>query len=145
MGLIIPQITWPASAPTNTLSFTYPPVEKPGINDAEAVGGVSFTLSGKRQVMWIRSDSFLRLSMKFVPQADLPNWDTFLQYALQGGSFLYYPDATATAYDEYWLEDPGGSARNEKGILAWNPTYAFRGVSEFELVLRKVPGGLTHL
>jgi hypothetical protein len=66
----------------------------------------------------------------------------------QGGSFLYYPDNTGTAYDEYWLEDAGGSTRNYTTAnispAVWNPTMGARQMSSFELVLRKVPGGLTH-
>ncbi len=142
-AFVIPQITYPALAPTTTLAFTYPPVEKPAIDDREIVGAVSITLSGKKQTISYRQDNFKRLSMKFVPQADLANWDAFFSFALDGGSFLYYPDATASAYDEYTLEDGGGSAINSMGVISWNPKYSFRNVDEFELILRKVPGGLS--
>ena len=72
-------------------------------------------------------------------------WQTFIQYALQGGSFLYYPDTGGTAYDEYWLEDSGGSARASAAMNAWNPKMGDRMHATFELVLRKIPGGLTHV
>lgn len=142
-----PKITYPASSPTTTLTFTLPPVKKPGpypAADQEGVGTASLTVSGKRQVMWWRTDQFLHLVMDDVPWADVATWQSFLQYALQGGSFLYYPDAAGTAYDEYWLEDSGGSARASEALGAWNPKMGDRQHAQFELVLRKVPGGLTH-
>jgi hypothetical protein len=147
MAFIIPKITYPASAPTTTLNFTYPPTEKPGIPDQEGVSAVSKTLSGLKQTRWWREDEFIHLSMKNVPQADLPAWKAFLNYAHQGGSFLYYPDATDTAtYDECWLEDSGGSSRSSgsgSSSDAWSPTYTARGLVQFELVLQKVPDGIT--
>ena len=75
-------------------------------------------------------------------------WQAFIDYASQGGSFLHYPDNTGTAYDEYWPEDAGGSTRNYTtsniSPAVWNPTMDATQMSSFELVLRKVPGGLTH-
>jgi hypothetical protein len=152
MASIYPQITWPASAPTSTLTFTYPPIQKPGpygVMDQEAVGSVSISMSGKRQVMYLRTDQFFHLIFNStVPWADMTNWQTFIQYAIQGGSFLYYPDHTGTAYDEYTLDDAGGSPRNPTtanyATPAWNPTMGDRQMSSFQLVLRKVIGGLTH-
>jgi hypothetical protein len=146
----LPMIRWPASSPTNTLNFTYPPVEKPGIDDEEGVRVDSVTLSGLKQSMWYRTDIFRHVILKFVPMADLANWKSFFDYALQGGSFLYYPDSTLAVYDEWQMEDSGGSMRNQTQVSssgnagdAWNPTYSFRGITQFSLVMRKVPGGLS--
>lgn len=146
MSFIIPQITYPAASPTTTLSFSYPPTEKIPVPDQEGVSAVSKTLSGLKQTMWQREDEFVRLKFTSVPFSDLAAWKSFMNYAHQGGSFLYYPDATGTAYDECWLEDSGGSARSSTGSSsdAWSPNFAFRGFAEFELVIFKVPGGLTH-
>lgn len=151
MSSYYPAIIYPASPPSpgtqTTLNFTLPPVKKPGpypAADQEGVGVSSISLSGQRQVVWYRNDQFLHLIMDDVPWADMAAWQVFIQYAQQGGSFLYYPDATGTAYDEYWLEDSGGSARAGSAISAWNPTMSDRQHAQFELVLRKVPGGLTH-
>ena len=149
MSTYYPKITYPAAAPTTTLNFTLPPVKKPGpypVADQEGVGTASIALGGQKQVMWWRTDQFFHLIMDDVPWADMPAWQAFIDYALQGGSFLYYPDATGTAYDEYWLEDSGGSARNQSSnsqLDAWNPKMGDRQHGQFELVLRKVPGGLT--
>jgi len=144
MAFVIPKITYPASAPTTTLNFTYPPVEKPGIDDREVVGAVSYSLSGLKQTLQYRQDNFKHLIMKNVPQSDLQAWDDFISFAQAGGTFLYYPDATdTTTYAECDLVDSGGTTRMDLGLDAWNPTYAFRGVSTFELVIRKVPNGIT--
>jgi len=148
----IPQIQYPAASPTTTLSFTLPPIKKAGpygVADQELCGGVSLTLSGKKQVMWQRTDTFLHLIMDDVPWADMPAWQAFIDYALQGNTFLYWPDVAGTAYDEYWLEDSGGSARNQDSnssvqLDAWNPVMGDRMHGRFELVLRLVPGGMHH-
>ena len=151
MSSYYPKILYPAVAtsPTTqtTLTFTLPPVKKPGpypVQDQEGVGAVSLAVSGLRQVMWYRTDQFFHLVMDDVPWADMAAWQTFVQYAIQGGSFLYYPDSTGTAYDEYTLEDSGGSARSQVALDAWNPKMGDRQHGQFELVFRKVPGGLTH-
>jgi hypothetical protein len=154
MSSYYPKITYPASPPSpgvpTTLNFTLPPVKKPGpypAADQEGVGVASISVSGLKQVMWLRTDTFLHLIMDDVPWADMANWKAFILYAIQGGSFLYYPDATGTAYDEYWLDDSGGSVRNQSSntqLDAWNPTMGDRQHGQFQLVLRKVPGGLTH-
>lgn len=150
----LPQLSWPASAPANSFVFTYPPVEKPMPNpqdgdEIESVRVDSLTLLGLRQSMFYYQPEFLHLRMKFVPKGDMANWKAFLEYAQQGGSFLYYPDSTARAFDEYWLEDSGGSNRSQSmnststSSTNWNPKYSFRTINSFEIVMRKVPGGLT--
>jgi hypothetical protein len=146
----IPKITYPAAVPTTTVSFTTPPNHKPGpygIADQEGVGVQSVSLSGKKQVMYVRTDTFFHLIMELVPWADMTMWQTFILFALQGGTFRYYPDSGGTAFDEYSLEDAGGSARNQDSdgqLYSWNPTSQDHQHATFELVFRKVPGGLTH-
>ena len=147
MSTYYPQIKYPANSPTTTVNFTLAPIKKPGpygIADSEAVGAVSMSLSGQRQTMFFREDTLFHLIFEDLPWADMSMWQSFIQYAHQGNSFLYYPDATGTAYDEYWLEDSGGSARASSPIDAWNPTMNSKQHTAFELILRKVPGGLTH-
>lgn len=142
-----PKIVYPAASPTTTVTFTTPPIKKPGpygIADQEAIGASSISLSGQKQVMLWRTDTFFHLIMDAVPWADMSMWQAFFDYAVQGNSFLYYPDSGGTAYDEYWLEDSGGSGRNDSPVDAWNPTMNAKQHSSFELLLRKVPGGLTH-
>lgn len=147
----IPKITYPASAPTTTVTFTTPPNKKPGPygsgSDQEGVGSVSITLSGQKQVMYYRTDTFLHLIMEDVPWADMAMWTAFIEYGIQGGTFLYYPDAGGTAFDEYWLDDSGGSPRNQDAdtqLDSWNPKASDRQHASFELVFRLKPGGLHH-
>jgi hypothetical protein len=156
MALLVPQITYPASAPANTLVFTYPPVEKPfGLtNDGDEIESVrndSITLSGLRQSMFFRQDEFKHLIMQNVPQADMPAWKLFFNFAQTGDSFLYYPDSTLSGFDEWLLEDSGGSNRSQTSSSSsssstnWNPKYVQRHLASFELVMRKVPGGLSSV
>jgi len=96
--------------------------------------------------MFLRQDQFFVLTFNSnVPWDDMTGWQAFIDYANTGGSFLYYPDDSASRFDEYWLEDGGGSARNSSVISAWNPRMGARMLSSFELTLRKVPGGLSGL
>ena len=153
MALLLPKITDPADSEANTLNFTYPPVEKPMLDprdgdEREGVRSDSFTLSGLRQSMFYRADEFKRLTMKDVPIADISNWRDFIDYAHEGGSFRFYPDATLTAFDEYILEDSGGSNRSQTDSASnsatnWAPKYVVRTIDGFEIVMRKVPGGLS--
>src|SRR5580765_5853190 len=120
MSIPLPKITYPASSPTTTLNFAFPPVEKPMPfgnegDELEAVRNDSITLSGLRQSMYYRTDEFKHLILKYVDiPSEMDDWKAFILYALQGGSFLYYPDATDTGtYDEWLLEDPGGSNRSQ--------------------------------
>jgi len=140
-----PKITY--GSPTTTLLFTLPPLNKPGpygIADAEAVGARSLSLSGQMQTLHFREDQLFHLKFDDVPWADMAAWQAFIDYAHLGNSFLYYPDASGTAYDEYWLDSSGGSGVANQSIDAWGPTMSDRQQATFELVLRKVPGGLTH-
>lgn len=148
MSWPIPKIEY--GSPVVTLSPTLPPIKKPGFYpaaDHEGVGSATLSLSGLKQVMWIRTDTFYHLIMDAVPWADVPAWQAFIDYALEGNTFLYYPDATGTAYDEFWLEDSGGSVRNQDSdtqLDAWNPVMGGREHAQFELVMRLKPGGLHH-
>ena len=147
----LPMIQYPAAGPgaITTFIFTYPPVEKAtagGGDEVEDVRNDSITVSGLRQTLWWRQDEFKHLIMKFVPIVDMATWRAFIDYAQQGGSFLYYPDSTLPDFDEWWLEDSTGSSRSQTSTTNspanWNPKFAFRSMSQFELVLRKVPNGL---
>jgi len=149
-----PKIIYPQSPDVGTqtvLYFTYPSVNKPGpygTFEQESVGSAAISISRQRQVMTMRVDEFMPLKLENVPWAegtseDMSAWQKFMQYALTGGSFLYYP--SKGVYDEYWIEDGGGNSRNADAILSWAPAMAqgTKMFSAFELVMRKVPGGLT--
>jgi hypothetical protein len=134
--MLLPQILYD---PTGTgvpitLSFTYPPVNKPLLDDREATRHDSFTSSGLRQSALERVDIIKNLQMENVPWSDLPAWATFIDYAIQGGEFSYYLDATQTAFQTFQLVDSN-----------FKPSFSVRGLSKFTLVLRLVPLGAFSL
>lgn len=153
MPFVLPKITYPADTEANTLAFTYPPIGKPMLDprdgdEREGVRADSFTLSGLRQSMFYRADEFKHINMPNVPIADISNWRDFIDYCHQGGSFRYYPDSTLSAFDEYILEDSGGSNRSQTSSASnsatnWMPKFIVRTIDGFEIVMRKVPGGLS--
>jgi hypothetical protein len=128
----IPKITYDAGAGTVTLNFTYPPVQKPGASELDAVGERTMTQSGNRQVIKVRTDEFLTLQIDFVPFADLAAWTAFMGFAIHGGQFKYYPDATLTAFATWDLEDTN-----------WKPSLNGRMHDKFTMKMRKVPAGAT--
>jgi hypothetical protein len=130
MPFIIPKIIYDPGTGPVTLTFTYPPVSKEVPDALEALVHDSITSSGLRQRMVERVDTVKTLTMENVPWADAANWAAFINYALLGGSFSYYPDATATAFQTWELSDN-----------KFSPTFNARGLSKFTLRIRQVPGG----
>jgi hypothetical protein len=97
----------------------------------------------------VRGISKFTLNMRRVPNApfagsiqdlndptygDVFNWQRFMFYALQGGSFAYYPDATLTAFQTWEVVDN-----------VFKPAFASRGLSKFTVNMRLVPGGAFSL
>lgn len=128
--MILPKIVYDPGSGAVTLNFTYPPVQKPGTDELNAVRHDSMTISGNRQVIIERIDHFLTLQIDYVPFADLNAWAAFMGFAIQGGQFKYYPDATLTAFDTWDLEDTN-----------WKPSLNVRLHDKFTMKMRKVPGG----
>ena len=126
-----PKIVYDAGAGPVTLNFTYPNVDKPGPEDgtSDERGGVrtdSISLSGKKQVFYIRTDKFRTLTMKNVPMTDLPAWAAFMDWAVTGGKFSYYPDSSLGASTDYTLEDTN-----------WTPAFVVIGITSFKLKMRQ--------
>jgi hypothetical protein len=126
MAYPIPKIIYGST----TLAFTFPPVQKPLLDDREAVRHDSITTSGLRQSALERVDIIKHLQMEYVPWADLTAWAAFIDYAIQGGEFSYYLDASLSAFQTFELVDS-----------SFAPTYNSRGLTKFTLKLRLVPGG----
>jgi hypothetical protein len=121
------------------LNFTYPPVQKAGAHDSNsdprtAERSDTVTTSGQKQTIFKRTDHFRILQMDFVPMEDLIYWAAFIEWAIAGNNFAYYPDASLSAFDTWTLEDTD-----------WNPKLNFgavpHGVAKFSLKLRRVNGG----
>ena len=128
----IPKINYtPTGGGATTLLFTYPPIQKPntledGSGDERKREGVdSITQSGLKQSITFRIDTFRTLNLENVPMADLPNWRAFMDYALTGGQFDYYPDQTLGTFSTWTMEE-----------LDWPPKYNFYGMSKFSFKMR---------
>jgi hypothetical protein len=62
--------------------------------------------AGLRESVLERVDEFLEVTIENIRAgADLANWRAFLDHALTGAPFAYYPDAGATAFENFTLED----------------------------------------
>lgn len=128
--MLTPKIIYFGGSGFVTLNFTYPPVEKPGVQDGtsderETIRTDSITMTGRKQMFYIRTDTFRVLTMKNVPMTDLAAWSQFIDIALTGTTFDYYPDATVNSFTTYTLED-----------TSWAPKYSVRNLAQFSLKLR---------
>jgi hypothetical protein len=126
--MILPKIVYNAGSGSVTLNFSYPPVQKPGTDEKTATRHDVESSSGILQTVVERVVTFRTVQLDFVPQADLAAWSTFMDWALSGGVFTYYPDATVSGtHDDWQLSD-----------TSWTPAYAFRTFAKFKLKMRKV-------
>lgn len=103
-----PQIIYtPAGGPQQIVNFVSPPQQQPGYVKA-AIRHDNISTAGIRESVLERTDEFMELSLNWIRAgADLANWTAFLDYALTGAAFAYYPDASLNAYTNYVLEDTG--------------------------------------
>ena len=101
-----PKIVYtPAGGTEQTLNFVFPPRKVPGYQRA-AVRHDNVSTAGIRESILERIDRFLEFSMDWIKTGtDLANWQAFLDHALTGASFAYYPDASQTSFKNYTLED----------------------------------------
>jgi hypothetical protein len=130
-----------------TLNFSYPPTKKPGgflggtwAYEKQTVRHDSTTITGLRQSITERVEQFITLQMEFVPFSDIDAWQAFMDYALLGNTFDFYPDASLPAYTTYSLDDAGdaGGSTNSNATIGWKPVQGIRGFISFTLYLRKV-------
>ena len=105
-----PKITYtPQGGAEQTLNFVFPPRQLPGYQKT-AVRHDNVSTAGLRESVLERVDEFLEFSMDFIKSGtDLANWQTFLDHALAGAAFAYYPDAAQSAFTNYVLEDTEAS------------------------------------
>ena len=134
MSYPIPRIVYETDFGAITLDFTYPDVQKPMTDPLQATRHDSITSSGLRQTMLERVDTLKNLELANIAWADLPALGEFMAFAVQGGSFQFYPDATQTAYQTWELLDDN-----------FDPRFSARGLSKCTLKLRLVPGGASSL
>ncbi len=125
--MAFPKIVYdPGSGPT-TLTFQRAPRFVPAFQFA-SVRHDDVASSGVRESVYERADQFLEFQMEWVGAgADVAAWNSFMQYALKGGLFAYYADASQTSFTNYWLED-----------TTWDGRYKSAGQYSFQLKLRQV-------
>lgn len=115
-----PQIVYNPGTGNVTLAFKYPPHAVAAFS-MDAVVHDNISSAGVRERVLERIDNFLELEMPYVAiGTDLTNWQTFLNYALGGGQFSYYSDASQSAFTNYWLDDAKQTAAyKHPGIYSW--------------------------
>jgi hypothetical protein len=123
-----PQIIYnPGGAGPVTLLFQRPPRRVPAYN-YQVTRHDNISSAGLREAVLERIDSFLELEMEWVADgADVQAWNAFMQFALTGGQFAYYPDASQPDFGNYWLED-----------TSWVAAYKSAGQRTFKLKFRAV-------
>jgi hypothetical protein len=122
-----PQIIYDAGSGPVTLSFAQPPRKVPAYQYS-AVRHDNVSSAGVRESVLERIDTFLELDMEWVATGtDVEGWNAFMEFALGGGLFGYYPDAAESAFTNYWLEDTD-----------WTAAYKTPGHYSFKMKFRKV-------
>lgn len=122
-----PQIIYDAGSGPVTLSFAQPPRKVPAYQYS-AVRHDNVSSAGVRESVLERIDTFLELEMEWVEiGTDVEGWNAFTEFALGGGQFGYYPDASESAFTNYWLEDTD-----------WTAAYKAPGHYSFKMKFRKV-------
>ncbi len=95
----------PAGGTIQTLNFVSPPVRQPSAWKA-AVRHDNVSSAGVRESVLERVDQFLEINLDWIRAgADLANWQAFLDHALTGAAFSYYPDASVASFINCVLED----------------------------------------
>jgi len=122
-----PKIVYdPGTGPT-TLTFQRVPRSVPAYQLA-GVRHDNIAASGVRESIFLRADVFLEFDMEWVASgSDVQAWASFMNFALKGGQFAYYPDSSLTTFTNYWLEDTN-----------WNAAYKVPGQYRFKLKFRQV-------
>ncbi len=102
-----PKIVYtPTGGTEQTLTFVFPPRQVPGYQKT-AVRHDNVSTAGVRESVLERVDEFLEFTLDTIQSgADLASWQAFLDHALTGAAFAYFPDASASGgFTNYTLED----------------------------------------
>jgi hypothetical protein len=115
-----PKIVYtPAGGSEQTLSFALPPRDVPAYQKV-AVRHDNVSAVGIRESVLERTDEFMEFSMDFIKSGtELANWQAFLDHALTGAAFAFYPDASLSTFTNYLLEDSDVTvARKAPGVYS---------------------------
>lgn len=104
MVIKVPKFAW-NDGTAHTFTPTFPATSKPTVSRS-ALRHDDFTGDGVGQWVTDRVDKFLTLPFNFIPPEDVASWEAFLDYAIEGNVFTYYPDSTVSGtHTDYTLED----------------------------------------
>ena len=100
-----PKIVYtPAGGSEHTLAFASSPQQQPAYFKS-AVRHDNISTAGIRESVLERTDEFLELSLRWIRAGtDLAAWQEFLDHALTGACFAYYPEADQAAFTNCILE-----------------------------------------
>ena len=129
MAMALPKITYTSvgSGSVSTLSFQRPPRFVAAYNRAAARHD-NVSTAGARETIVERVDEFLELTLERVSQgSDVDAWNAFMQNALQGVEFNYFPDQNQPSFTSFTLEDTD-----------WRADYRSLGEFTFRVKFRKV-------
>jgi len=122
-----PQIIYDPGTGPVTLLFQRPPRRVPAY-EFIATRHDNIASSGVRESVLERIDTFLTFEMEWVAiGSDVQAWSNFMLFALTGGQFAYYPDASQPAFINYWLEGTD-----------WTADWKSAGQYSFKLKFRQV-------
>ena len=129
---LLPKIIYPSSviggSPT-TLQLLRQPRKVPFFS-YEAVRHDNTASSGVRETVSERVDTFLEFEMELIfAGADIGNWNNFLQSALQGIPFDYYPDSTSSSFTTYYLD-----VTKMQAVYRSAGQYSIRGLKFYQYV-----------
>lgn len=119
-----PKIVYtPTGGTAQTLNFTAPPRQQPGYSKS-AVRHDNISTAGVRESVLERIDTFLEFTVDYIRAgSDLVGWSAFLDYALTGAPFTYYPDSSQSGSENYLLENT-------------NATIEYKGPGVYSLSLK---------
>jgi hypothetical protein len=123
-----PKITYTpvGGSSVSTLEFQRAPRYVAAYNRAAARHD-NISTAGAKETVVERLDEFLELTLERVGQgADVDAWDTFMQNALEGIEFDYFPDKDQPGYTTFTLESTD-----------WRADYKTVGQFSFNLKFRK--------
>ena len=128
MASSVPKITYTpiGSGNVSTLVFQRPPRLVAAYNRAAARHD-NVSTAGAKETVVERVDEFLELTLERVSQgSDVDTWDAFMQNALQGVEFNYFPDQNQPDFATFTLEDTD-----------WRADYRSAGQFTFRVRFRK--------
>lgn len=95
-----PPLTW-----GTTLSFLRQPRKVPGFS-LTGIRHDNRATSGVQEVVYERTDDTLNFDMEYIAVgSDIAAWETFIESAISGVPFDYYPDATLTPYVSCFMDN----------------------------------------